>query len=470
MTIKHNRLQHFSRLLCGIVLLCLAACQGKRESSGSEILYNFRSVDITPDEPVLLAGFANREGASASIHRRLKSSAMVVKQDSAMACMIFNDLMELAPEYVTEIKEKITQQTGLHGQYIFIMQSHSHSAPIMDGMGLGWSDANKRYLHSTIDSIADNAIAVITGTASFVPAAFKIGTGTCNINTNRRSVDPETGEAVIGKSEDGNCDKTVKVLQVTDKEGNTLNTIFNYACHPVTLGYKSRAVSSDFAGSAEEVVARHFGGQALLMTGASGDVNPVNGLSANPAVADTEGAKLGDAVNSATFITDSIGNGLKVYNLAVDLPYRDTGITAAFIDEQVKIKSAQKTEFIHWQKDVATWGGIMKKQLAEKGRLPAVRHMQLGALKVGSTVIVFTQGEFFNSYQVKLRNKFPGVDILFAGYTNGEAGYVPDGAAFALKGYEVDQAYIYLREPSPLKPETEKILDAALEEAVRKVL
>ncbi len=456
-------------LFWGAVFCTLSSCGNTSPSADSSVLYSFRTVDITPDEPVLLAGYANREGVSTSIHRRLKSSAVIFKQDSATVCLIFNDLMELAPEYVTEIKEKISGETGLDPQHIFILQSHSHSTPIMDGMGLGWSEANQRYRRRAIDSIAANAIAALT-TAASVPAGFKIGTGTCSINTNRRSIDPETGEAVIGVSEEGNCDRTVKILQVTDKEGRVLNTIFNYACHPVTLGYKSRAVSSDFAGSAEDLITKHFGGEALLMTGASGDVNPVNGLSANPTVADTEGAKLGEAVTRAAFVTDSFTSGLKVVNLAVDLPYRDTGITAAFIDEQVRIKSAQKTEFVSWKKDVAAWGEIMKAHLAEKGKLPAVRHMQLGALKIGSTVIVFTQGEFFNSYQVGLRNKFPGVDILFAGYTNGEAGYVPDGAAFALKGYEVDQAYIYLREPSPLQPETEKILNTALEEIVRKLL
>lgn len=453
------------------LLLCwgVTACKHKQDAL-PPLLYQYRATNITPDEPVLLAGFANRAGMSDTVHRKLHSSAVVFKNDTTTTCLIFNDLMEVAPEYIAQIKERITKETGLPGGHIFIMQSHSHSTPIMDGMGLGWSDANKRYLAKAVDSIASNAVAAITDTAAYVPVRLNVGTGQCFINTNRRSIDPETGEAVIGKSEEGNCDRTVKALQVTDLEGHVLQTIFNYSCHPVTLGHKSLAVSSDFVGSAEDVVAQHFGGKALFMTGASGDVNPANGLSANARVADTEGAKLGDAVNIATFVADSMGNGLKIFNLEVALPYRDTAINAAFIDEQVAIKSAQKTEFVHWKKDVEAWGGIMKQRLAANQSLPAARLMKLGGVRLGNTIVVFTQGEFFNSYQTNLRKKFPGVAILFAGYTNGEAGYVPDGAAFALKGYEVDQAYIYLREPSPLTAETETILSEALERIVKNLL
>lgn len=474
--LKHNRISIMKRISLPLLTIVAAllfgsvACNDKPPKAAAPLLYHYRATNITPDEPVLLAGFANRAGMSDTVHRKLHSSAVVIKNDSVTTCLIFNDLMEVAPEYIQQIKQRITKETGLPEGNIFIMQSHSHSTPIMDGMGLGWSDANKRYLARAVDSIASNAVAAITNSAAFVPVRFNVGTGECFINTNRRSIDPETGEAVIGKSEAGNCDKTVKALQVTDEGGHVLQTIFNYSCHPVTLGHKSLAVSSDFVGSAEDVVAQHFGGNALFMTGASGDVNPANGLSANAKVADTEGAKLGDAVNIAKFAADSNGNFLKTFNLHVQLPYRDTAITAAFIDEQVAIKSAQKTEFVHWKKDVEAWGDIMKQRLVANKSLPAARNMQLGGIRVGNTIVVFTQGEFFNSYQTNLRKKFPGVDILFAGYTNGEAGYVPDGAAFALKGYEVDQAYIYLREPSPLTAKTESILTEALERIVNNLL
>ncbi|MCP6756933.1 hypothetical protein NL533_35430, partial [Klebsiella pneumoniae] len=71
------------------------------------------------------------------------------------------------------------------------------------------------------------------------------------MNTNRRSIDPKTGEAVIGKSEEGLCDHQVQILRLVNEKGNPVTTVFNYACHPVTLGAASRAVSPDYVGKAE---------------------------------------------------------------------------------------------------------------------------------------------------------------------------------------------------------------------------
>ncbi len=102
-------------------------------------------------------------------------------------------------------------------------------------------------------------------------------------------------------------------------------------------------------------------------------------------------------------------------------------------------------------------------------KLPNGRTVNIGAVKLGKTVIFFIQGELFNSYQLELKKKFPQLHILFAGYTNGEAGYVPDGAAFKAKGYEVDQAYIYVGEPSPLTSETESIIIKNMEEIVKNI-
>ena len=111
----------------------------------------------------------------------------------------------------------------------------------------------------------------------------------------------------------------------------------------------------------------------------------------------------------------------------------------------------------------------MKERLLRETRLPNGRTVHIGTVKLGKTVIFFIQGELFNSYQLELKKKFPQLHILFAGYTNGEAGYVPDGSAFKAKGYEVDQAYIYVGEPSPLTSETESIIVKNMEEIVKNI-
>src|SRR5690606_38395133 len=140
-------------------------------------------------------------------------------------CLIANDLMEIAPEYVAEIREKIYEATNVPRSNIILTVSHTHSAPIMDAMGLGWSEANENYKQYVLTRIANNAIRTLKDSASFVSCSVSIGKGLAAINANRRSIDPETGESVIGKS-DATVDQEVKVLQLQDNAGSPLSTWF----------------------------------------------------------------------------------------------------------------------------------------------------------------------------------------------------------------------------------------------------
>lgn len=447
----------------------LAIISCKPKNVDKELLFNSKTVDITPDKPVLLAGFANREGLSDTIHHALMSQCVVLQYGTVKVCLIANDLMEIAPEYVAEIRKKINEVTGLPQSNIVLTVSHTHSAPIMDAMGLGWSEANEAYKEQTIGRIVENAIRTLEDSDGFVSCSLSIGTSIAAVNASRRSIDPETGESTIGES-DAVVDQEVQVLQLRDDAGHSLSTWFNYACHPVVLGFPSRAVSPDFVGQTRNMVMEKWGGGALFFNGAAGDINPKQGLSASLKLADDIGAELGEAIVQVTLEEDTVVPDLKYVHSNLQLPYRHQNITPAFIDEQVVLKSTEKTEFVDWKNDVKKWGERMKAEIETNGSLPNYRNSEISVLRIGSSVIVFGQGEFFNSYQVRLKKKFPQINLIFAGYSHGESGYIPDGASFSAKGYEVDQAYIYIHEPSPLSPDSERIAMDSMEKLIKQIL
>jgi len=102
--------------------------------------------------------------------------------------------------------------------------------------------------------------------------------------------------------------------------------------------------------------------------------------------------------------------------------------------------------------------------------LPDKRIMEAGGIRIGSSILAFSQGEVFNEYHARLKRSFTERMILFAGYTNGESGYLPDKQAFKEGGYEVDQAYIYLGEPSPLLPASDSIFLNKMNALIRNLL
>jgi hypothetical protein len=59
--------------------------------------------------------------------------------------------------------------------------------------------------------------------------------------------------------------------------------------------------------------------------------------------------------------------------------------------------------------------------------------------------------------------------VFFVAYTNGLKGYIPTAEAFRQKGYEVDQAYVYMEEPSPLTTEADHIYTDAVNDLLSEV-
>ena len=404
--------------------------KGCKQSNPSElkIYCNVNVADITPKEPLFLAGFANRSGMSESVHRPLKTQCLALRQNNNTICMIFNDLMEVTPDIVEEITQRTSDKTGLAQDRIFIHSIHTHSAPVMDNMGLEHSEVNDCYRKEVIKTIAANAVKTLNDSTVFTPFRISTGRSTCDINVNRRAYDPDTGETIIGKSSEGRCDKEVGIVQLSDETGKSIVTLFNYACHPVTLGYESQAVSPDYIGRAREVIEQNRGGIAVFMNGAAGDINPVRGLGASTELADAEGEILGNAVISARLNEESAPS-IQIRTGTIELPYRDQNITSEQIDRIVIDKSKEETEFLTWKQDVHQWGSKMK-DLLKKGELNNYRKMKTGVVRLGPALIFFTQGEIFNTYQTILKKSFPDQTILFAGYTNGESGYLPDKEAF----------------------------------------
>ena len=72
----------------------------------------------------------------------------------------------------------------------------------------------------------------------------------------------------------------------------------------MTLGYRSNYISTDYPGRAREVVEEKYGGMAVFVNGATGDLNPVKQIIPEPQVNDAEGEKLGRAVISAMLTKD----------------------------------------------------------------------------------------------------------------------------------------------------------------------
>ena len=426
----------------------------------SILLFNYGQADITPETPVLLAGYANRRGLSKEIHRRLTTRCVVVKQETNSVCLVVNDLMDVDPEIIRSVQKEISQKTGINEDSILIATIHSHSTPEME---YGKSEANDHYIDILKKRVIENSCSVINGKDGYCEALLYYGISDCDINIARRDIKPDDGRMAyrIGDP-DGLTDREVMVLQLRDKKGERKVTIFNYACHPVTLGYGSNYVSTDFPGRAREVVEEQYGGMALFLNGATGDLNPRETDHTEPSVTDREGEKLGRAVISARLTINEGEPVLKQTAKTILIPFRDQVITKEHIAAEVQRKLSDVTEFFTWNEMLDRWKEKVF-EMIDRNEITSSFPLKINAMILGNIILFFTQGELFVKYQLALKNTFPGKHLICCAYGHGTGAYIPTREAFKNRSYEADQAYIYEMMPSPLTPDIERIyLDEAL--------
>ena len=424
-------------------------------------------IDITPKEPVYLAGFANRIGPSHGVHRPLSSRCIILKDSASTFCFISNDLMEMKNSLIKKIKDLISEETLIPSSQIFIHNIHTHSAPIMDGMGLTENLANKSYEEITTIAITSNAISTINNKQGFKSCRIKVGTGKSTIGLHRRTIEASTGQCIISSKNNTSNDPVVSVLQFVDQEENILANIINYACHPVSLGPESLKVSPDFVGKTRETIEEKWGGMAIFFNGAAGDINPIGDPLNDLNNTDKLGGLLGNSVLETSFKHVSV-ECLSFQTDFAKLPFQIQHISQKIIQEQATKKKEEHTGFVGWKEKIDDWSNQQQKYLSKDKFLG--REVQLNVLKMGSILLIICQGELFSSYHIAFRNMFPEYTVFFFGYTNGESGYLPDQEAFDIGGYEVEQAYVFFNEPSPLAPSADGILKNAVSDLVNNVI
>jgi len=437
-----------------IILFCLLWIA---LSLSAQLKCNIGVADITPEEPVSLAGFAAREGLSTGIHRPLKTHCLVIDNDSVRVCIISNDMMEISIHTANSLREEIAAQTGIPYNHIFIHCIHTHSAPSAGGSSAEKGGTNYVFAKKFRETVVRNAVQTANNKKGFIPFTIETGKGESDINCNRRE-------------KDGPCDHDIYLAHLLDKNGKTIVSLINFACHPVSLNHRSLVVSPDFPGITVEELSKDWGSNVFYFTGAAGNVDPCGALRADTAYTQARGMELADAVRNIRTEKIKKSNILCVSNMEVKLPFRVPEITPEIVNaraDEIKHWNAFGT----WQNDVERWRSATLEKIA-KGEVKNWLPLEIASVNIGGLVLFFSQGEPFNEYQTLLRENNPGIPLFFIAYTNGQNSYLPSKYAFGRDGYEYEkeQMHVYIGSPYPLSDEMPAVYETAMKQVVNDVI
>jgi len=395
------------------------------------------AVNITPDGPVWLAGFANRKVPSQGVGLPIFTKALAIKDSAGTPMVIVTmDLVGVPRQVRTEVERRAGERFGLRPECLLLNASHTHSAPALSrrqveeahdtfGTVIPPGLVEKAEAYPAI--VADKIVEVIGEALSRLqPVEMDYNHAHAGFAMNRRL--PVGLEIWHEANPDGPVDSDVPVLRVAGKDGKVIAILFGYACHNTSVTGITPLLNGDYAGFAQkDLESAHPGAVALFVQGAAGDQNP---YPRGPLVyAERYGQSLADAVEAALIV--------KVHHPVHGPLQSALGYAQLTYAETSRTELVQRTHAgtAHEKAQAAAW----LKQLDATGKLPESYPCPVQVIRFGPDLImVGIGGEPTVEYSLRLKRELGQGQsaIWFAGYSNDVFGYLGSRKILLEGGYE----------------------------------
>jgi neutral ceramidase len=396
--------------------------------SAAEWKVGLAAVRITPEQPVMLAGYAARNRPFDVVEDDLFAKAMVIEDAGGeRGVIVTTDLIGIAAEIGEPICARLQERAGLRREQIVLNASHTHTGPTLSATDTPRPGTNAEYTKATADYTRrlQNRIVdlVMQAIADLKPANLSWGIGVAHFAMNRREF---TAKGVrLGVNPRGLVDRSVPVLRIDGADGKPRAVLFGYACHNTTLSQTDYMVSPDYAGYAQRFVQEKLGGtQAMFVSGLGAAANPYPRGSIP--IAREHGAALGQEVCRVveTKLTPITGPLRCVFG-QVELPVRQTPRS-----ELEKLAASGNVR----EKASAT----QMLQALDRGE-PQLKHYAapLAVWQFGHDLTwVALSGEVVADYVPLIEKAIGPLQLWLSSYSNDYFGYVPTARLLEEGGYE----------------------------------
>ena len=225
------------------------------------MLAGFGSAVITPELPVMLAGFGDRHEPASMVHDDLEVRTLWLAEgvDGPGLCLVVCDLLGMSPSFAGPLRERVADDLGVPLAAVLTASTHTHSGPscIAGSDAIGWPTPpgyRELLIEACRDAATQARLAARPATLAYRRAPLPAG-----LSVNRRGLPYSPWLAL---------------LDVSAASGERLGILANFAIHPVALGPECLAVSADWVSPFRAALEGALGGRALMLSGALGDVNP----------------------------------------------------------------------------------------------------------------------------------------------------------------------------------------------------
>lgn len=437
---------------CGLLLVSAAPGVGSAQERAL-VPVGAARIDITPDHPVRLCGYSNRQTESEGVEQRLWAKALAIGGDEQPPAVLITVDSIGVPDYmVQDVARRLAGDTAVKRAHLAVCSSHTHTGPSLGGviplMFAGpippeHQQNIDRYTAELADSLEKVARAAL---ADRRPGRLSWAEGTVGFAQNRRALRDGKWTG-FGVADDAPVDHAVPLLRVTDAQGQLRAVLVNYACHCTSLGGRFNKINGDWAGYAQEFIERqHPGVVALVAIGCGADANPQPRDDLSYAV--QHGQTLAQEVERLLAGQLRPVSGSVVGRIArIELPFDKLPTR-----EELTARAAQPRSLgYHAQVNLA--------RLQRGEPLPTTLPYIVQTWTFGDDLaMVFLAGEVVVDYSLRLKRELDRSRLWVNAYANDVPCYIASRRVLAEGGYEVDGSMYYYDRPTHFAPEVEDLI------------
>jgi hypothetical protein len=407
---------------------------------------------ITPNEPLMMAGYASRTTPATQKNMDLWAKVLFVEdRNGNRGVLISLDLVGIGRALSQRVCQRLNASFGLERDQIAIFTSHTHSGPVV-GQNLApmhfmLADPvqQKRigeYADRLVDEIESAVEMAIRGSR---PSRLQWGSGQSTFAVNRRENKPydTVDEKRAMGTLVGPVDHDVPVLSVRDLSGKLFAIMFGYACHATTLA--SDQWNGDYPGYAQAELEKTFPEcTAMFWAGCGADQNPIPRRKLE--LAQKYGAELARAVK------DVLASPMAGVEPQLKSKYVETALEMQGIPDQKQLDQTVKST----NRYEASRAKMLQAQMLKQGRISNTYSYPIAVWKLGRDIeFVHLGGEVVVDYALRLKDELYGTRTWVAGYANDVMAYIPSRRVLAEGGYEGGGSNVYYGLPGLWHPESE---------------
>lgn len=272
-------------LITALAILLMIACQQqKMEKPAFKV--GTAQTSITPQMGAYIAGDKNNRQFT-GVHDSIYVKAVVVSDAKQTMAFLVYDCIGMLNPTLEEVRAKLGQKLPanyLDPSHIVMSSTHTHSGP--DVVGIWGADQ----MSSGVDKAYMEAL--VQKSSEVLYAAWENREPTKIVY-----VESEFGaDWVYNISDSLNLDRALTSMQFLNKDGKSLATLNNFACHPTIMDGVSSEVSADYVSGMYNVLNDSLGGVNLFLQGAIGGWVQPEYEPKNFASVEKRGKKLGQRI------------------------------------------------------------------------------------------------------------------------------------------------------------------------------